>query len=164
MKYAIKDKDKVLEWLIDQCEQSDLEQLDHVGAIKKVEPDQPEPASGQAGRMKLIYIAGPYRADTPWEVEQNIREAEIAALCVAEIGLVPVIPHSMYRYFNESLSDDYFLRATIDIMTRCDAVYAFRKWMPSKGTDCEIATAKDLDIPVLTSLEHVRDYANEHGL
>ena len=30
--------------------------------------------------MKLVYIAGPFRAPTPWQVEQNVRRAESLAL------------------------------------------------------------------------------------
>ncbi len=30
--------------------------------------------------MKLLYVAGPYRAKSEWQLEQNIRNAEAVAL------------------------------------------------------------------------------------
>ncbi|MCG8435902.1 MAG: hypothetical protein MJA83_17910 [Gammaproteobacteria bacterium] len=42
--------------------------------------------------MKIVYIAGPFRAKTPWRVEQNIRKAESWALHVWKMGAVAVCP------------------------------------------------------------------------
>src|SRR4051812_24706808 len=44
-------------------------------------------------RMKLIYIAGPYRAATEWQVVQNIRRAEALALAVWQSGAACICPH-----------------------------------------------------------------------
>lgn len=110
----------------------------------------------------LIYIAGAYRARTPWEVERNVRAAETTALHVACMGAVPVCVHSMYRFFDkaEDLTPDYWIEATIEIMRRCDAVLVLRgvETEQSKGTQGEIAEAKRLGLPVFTGLSLFSDW------
>ena len=103
----------------------------------------------------LVYIAGAYRARTPWDVESNVRAAESMALCVASMGAVPVCVHSMYRYFDraDGLSALYWLEGTLEIMRRCDAVLVLRGRASeeSEGTKGEIEEAKRLGLPIFAS-------------
>lgn len=99
-------------------------------------------------KYKLVYIAGPYRDKSAWEVEQNIREAEVAGLDIARMGAVPVVPHTMYRFYQGVLSDRFWLDATLEIMTACDAVYMLPSWESSIGATCERRYAKKIGIPV----------------
>lgn len=62
--------------------------------------------------MKLIYIAGPYRAETAYEIECNVRKAERMALAIACEGMVPVCPHTMYRFFHGYQTEAFWLEAT----------------------------------------------------
>ncbi len=39
--------------------------------------------------MKCVYIAGPFRGETSWEVEKHIRHAEELAYEVARLGAMP---------------------------------------------------------------------------
>jgi hypothetical protein len=87
--------------------------------------------------MKHVYIAGPYRGKTSWEVENNIRNAENAGFDVALLGAVPVIPHTMYRHFNGTLEDDFWLRATLSLLKRCDAMLLIPGWRRSEGSLAE---------------------------
>ena len=98
--------------------------------------------------MKLIYIAGPFRAKSGWEVEHNIREAEELALIVAETGAVPVCPHTMYRFFNGVLPDQFWLDATLDLLRKCDAILLVPRWRESQGAKGERDEAMSLGIPV----------------
>ncbi len=43
----------------------------------------------------LVYVAGPFRARSPWEVERNVRAAETATLALASMGAVPVCATSI---------------------------------------------------------------------
>lgn len=97
--------------------------------------------------MKLIYIAGPFRGLTAWDIEQNIRGAEGWALTVAASGAVPVVPHSMYRYFQGAMKDEFRLEATLEILRRCDAVLLTPGWRKSQGSLGELAEAQRLGIP-----------------
>ena len=94
--------------------------------------------------MKLIYVAGPFRGETPWDVEQNIRNAEEIGLELAEQGWVPVIPHTMYRYFDKRCSDEFWLDGTLELMRRCDALHLCPGWERSSGSRAELAAWRDL--------------------
>lgn len=97
--------------------------------------------------MRLVYVAGPYRAPTAWDVEQNIRRAEEWAYKVAEIGHIPICPHTMYRYFNGTMTDDFWLKATLGLLRRCDAAVFIPDWRKSSGSLAEHAEVEKLKIP-----------------
>lgn len=118
---------------------------------------------------KLIYIAGPYRAKTPWLVEQNIRAAEEVGAAVVTLGAgaYPIIPHTNTRGYFEALCDDaeYWLGATLELMRRCDGVLTMETWRESSGATAERKEALRLGIPVFKSLgdlEHVLFNELEH--
>ena len=98
--------------------------------------------------MKVVYIAGPYRADGAWEIEQNIRRAEEAGLHIAHLGVTPLIPHTMTRFMQGTLTDKYWLEATLELMRRADALYLLNGWEASSGSRGEKAEAERLGLPV----------------
>lgn len=111
--------------------------------------------------MRLIYIAGPFRAPSAWQVELNIRDAEalghrVMANSNGELGAV--IPHTMYRFFDKSLPDSVFLEASLELMRRCDGVLLARDWVGSAGTRAEVAEAERLGIPVFGDLKCLLGY------
>ncbi len=105
--------------------------------------------------MPVVYIAGPYRANSPWLVEQNIRAAETAMRAVVDIGMVPLCPHTMTRYMDGS--DDYWLAATLELMRRCDAVLLTYPAAAedSIGTRAEVDEALRIGIPVCSALDEL---------
>jgi hypothetical protein len=118
--------------------------------------------------MIKVYIAGPYRGCNAWVVENNIRRAEAAAMQVmASSGLdygsipnmVAVCPHSMYRYFDGTLTQQFWLDATEELLRVCDIVYVFGRSEGSAGTTHEIRVAERLGIPVCRSLDLVWEAA-----
>jgi hypothetical protein len=98
--------------------------------------------------MKTVYIAGPFRAETAWLIEENIRNAERVGLLVASMGAIPFIPHSMYRFFSGEKSDEYWLEATLELMRRADALVLCRGWRDSSGSRGEFEEAKRLGMPI----------------
>lgn len=50
--------------------------------------------------MKIIYIAGPFRASTAWGIAENVRAAERVGLEVARAGAMPLIPHANTAHFH----------------------------------------------------------------
>jgi len=98
--------------------------------------------------MKLVYIAGKFRGPTAWDIEQNIRRAEWVGMEVARLGAAPLIPHANTRFFHGTLTDEFWLAATLEMLDRCDAVQLVQGWPESKGTLAEIERARARGIPV----------------
>jgi hypothetical protein len=102
---------------------------------------------------RLIYIAGPYRAATTWQREQNSKGRSIVGVAVAKAGAYPVIPHSITAHFDAAhltseASDDLWLPGTLELMRRCDGVLLLPGWKESKGSCAEHAEAAARGIPV----------------
>jgi len=101
--------------------------------------------------MKKIYVAGPYRADNAWGVEKNIRKAEELGMELARAGFNPMIPHTMFRYFNGTLTDEFWLKATMEWLETCDAIALVKGWGHSDGAVKEYDRAIELGFQVLQS-------------
>ena len=84
--------------------------------------------------MKVVYIAGPYRAATAWQIEQNIRRAEAVALAVARLGAMPLCPHALTRFYHGELTDEFWLDGTAELLKRCDASMHVIGWEFSEGS------------------------------
>jgi hypothetical protein len=108
--------------------------------------------------MKVVYIAGPFRASTAWEIQQNVRRAEEMALDVAKLGAMPLCPHKNTEHFHGLLSDTFWLIGTLELMCRCDAVMVLPEWAGSAGTKGEIAAAEKRGIPVFHMLSRLEKW------
>jgi nucleoside 2-deoxyribosyltransferase len=92
----------------------------------------------EGSRVKLVYVAGPYRAPTQWECEQNIRRAEAMAYEVALAGAYPVCPHTNTRmWFEASQPSEFWIEASLLLMRRCDAAIFAPDWQRSSGARAE---------------------------
>lgn len=91
--------------------------------------------------MRVVYIAGPFRAASAWEVEQNIRRAECLALEAWRSGFAVICPHTNTRFFSGAAPDEIWLEGDLEILRRCDAVLLLPKWQESPGTRAEVAEA-----------------------
>lgn len=96
----------------------------------------------------LVYIAGPFRAKTPFLIEENIRSAERVGLRVCEAGAAALIPHTMYRFFQHSLPDAFWLDAGLDLLRKCDAIVMGPGWRSSTGSCREREVAILRQMPV----------------
>jgi hypothetical protein len=84
--------------------------------------------------MKVVYVAGPYRAPDAWRVEQNIRAAEEVAFEVAKLGHSYICPHTNARYFDGTLTAQFWIDMTMQLMLRCDGVVLAPGWEDSAGS------------------------------
>lgn len=100
-------------------------------------------------KPKLVYIAGPYRGANAWEVEQNIQRAEAIAADVFETGHYPLCVHTMYRNFDGTMTGQFWLDATMEMMRRCDVVLILPHSDNSEGTRGEMLEAMARRIPIL---------------
>jgi len=111
-------------------------------------------------RMPVVYVAGPYRAKSQAGIEMNITAAKHIGLLAIRKGWAPIIPHANTQGLDlcdPTISDEFWLAATMVLMRRCDAVVLVPGWEASSGTLAEIEEAQLLGIPVLkdiSSLPH----------
>ena len=99
--------------------------------------------------MKLVYVAGPYRAKTEWELEENIRRAEALALDLWREGIAVICPHKNTAHFGGAADDGAWLLGDLEMMRRCDAVVVTSHFEGSTGTLAEIQDAGSRGIPVV---------------
>lgn len=108
--------------------------------------------------MKLIYVAGPYRASTGWGVDQNIQRAREIGAQVAEAGGLPVVPHANTAHYDGIQNDTFWLDGTLELMRRCDAVLMSPTWEKSMGSRGEHAEAIKRGLPVFYELSALREW------
>lgn len=97
--------------------------------------------------MKVVYVAGPYRASSAWKIAENIRDAERAGLLVARLGAMPLIPHANTAHFQGELTDDFWLEGTLALLKKCDAIFMGIGWEHSSGSRSELEFAKSVGMP-----------------
>jgi len=99
--------------------------------------------------IKVIYVAGPYRAETRSEIGLNILRAEKVAKRLWEDGYAVICPHANSAHFDGVVADRCFLEGDIEILTRCDAIYMMKNWQDSEGAMAEHAVAMELDMEII---------------
>jgi len=116
-------------------------------------------------KMHLIYVAGSYRADHPYQVKLNIQAAERTGMEVAKLeNAFPVIPHCCCAHWDGLRDGQYFIDGTMEMMLRCDAVLLVlgsnlrtsADYKSSPGTVGEVEAARKTGIPVFTKLADLR--------
>ena len=108
--------------------------------------------------MKVVYVAGPFRGKSHWDVEENIRRAERLALEVWRSGAACVCPHTNTRFFDGAADDSVWLDGDLEILARCDAVVMTDDWQRSSGARAEEAYAREKNIPVFYALDALREW------
>lgn len=96
--------------------------------------------------MLAVYIAGPYAGGTHLIRERHILEARELGARVALLGVLPVIPHSNSAHFGDVMPAEFWYRAGIELLSRCDALIATNPYTTSVVTRREIDFAKSHDI------------------
>lgn len=99
--------------------------------------------------MQVAYIAGPFRAENAWEIEQNIRRAENVALEYWRDGYAVICPHTNTRFFQGAAPDSVWLQGDIEIMRRCDLVVFIPGWELSDGCRAEMDICREEGIHVV---------------
>jgi nucleoside 2-deoxyribosyltransferase len=116
--------------------------------------------------VKVIYIAGPYRATNPdgspdmFRVQWNVMEAMTQALEVWRRGAIALCPHANTMFFTgaESLPDAVWLEGDLELLRRCDAVLTTPRWRFSEGAKAEVRFAVENGIPVFHDLLQLEEW------
>jgi hypothetical protein len=106
--------------------------------------------------MKVVYVAGPFRAPNSWEIEENIRRAERLSLEVWRLGAACVCPHTNTRFFQGAADDSVWLDGDLAILGRCDALLLTHDWARSSGARAEKQYADERAIPVFKTLDELK--------
>jgi len=89
--------------------------------------------------MKVVWIAGPYRAATAQEIEANIGRAAQRAQQAADEGHFPITPHLLTRGLHAP--EALWLSGCLAVAQRADEVWLVDGWADSHGTLEEVRAA-----------------------
>ena len=100
-------------------------------------------------RKMVVFISGKYSG----KVEENIAFAETFARVLWDEGYTVVCPHLNTANFDEDGATSWkdYLAGDLEILSRCDIVFALPNWKDSKGSKIEIDYALRQSIPVVES-------------
>jgi hypothetical protein len=110
--------------------------------------------------MLVVYVAGKFTGKTAWDVECNIRKAETLGLEVSRLGCSPLIPHTNTRFFMGEGTYEFWIQATLALLTRCDCIITTDDWEQSSGARGEVKYANEHGIPhfrTIAELKHAID-------
>lgn len=107
----------------------------------------------------VIYIAGPYSAETHAERIVNTERAMQAGHEVLQRGHWPFIPHLLH-FFDDwrwwqhhgRLGPEDYMQWDFATLRRCDALLYVA---PSPGADRELALARELRLPIYLSADDI---------
>jgi hypothetical protein len=111
--------------------------------------------------LPVVYIAGPYRAPTPWQVLGNVRAAQEVALQVWKLGAVALCPHSNTGLFDGECVDEIWLEGDLELLRRSDALLLTEGWQASRGAQREYQLAVELGLPVFEVLGRLKRWVEE---
>lgn len=108
--------------------------------------------------MRLVYIVGPYTGADWIKTGENIDRAEEFSFLVAQLGAMPVCPHSLTRRKSIATAQPYefWIAGTMRLLERCDAAVTAPGWRNSRGSVGEVARAGELGIPVFHGIQASR--------
>jgi hypothetical protein len=106
-------------------------------------------------RLKIVYVASPYHADTPEEMEKNRQSALAACEEAYRLGrltgerVVPLTPLVNFPYLNENdpKERDEALRSGLSLLSKCDELWVAGDHV-SEGMRNEIRAAVRMEKPV----------------
>ena len=108
--------------------------------------------------MIVVYVAGPYRGKTSWDIENNIRRAEEIAYELWIRGVAAICPHTNCRFFQGIAPDATLLEGTMEMLRRCDGVIFLPGWQLSEGSVLEHTEARSLKMPIFYNITDVERY------
>src|SRR5260370_42497834 len=115
-------------------------------------------------RNLRIYIAGPYTATEPMDLERNTKSAIDVGIALLKMGHTPFIPHLPHyvdlraKESNIDISWSEYMRWDEAWLRQCDALLYLA---PSRGADIELQTAQSLGKTIFYHLDEVPRIAGD---
>ena len=116
--------------------------------------------------MKVVYVAGPYRAEKEWFIKKNIDNAEKASIEVWRNGGVVICPHKNSAFLGGACDEHNFLVGGLELLKRSDAIYVISTYnedtgVISEGTLEEIKLAEQLNYPIFYEMDKLIEWLKE---
>lgn len=107
-------------------------------------------------RPPIIYVTGPLSAFdvdgkiNMFTVARNITEAKRVGFIVAQLGGMPVIPHTNTgSFFNwPDVAESHWIAGCLELVRRSDAIVTIEEWQYSTGAQKEMRLATDRRMPI----------------
>ncbi len=93
---------------------------------------------------KVIYVAGPYRADCENNLFENIMRARAKARELWHEGWTVICPHANSMFMGDKDDFQLFLDGGLELVRRSDAIYMLAGFEKSEGSLQELALAREL--------------------
>lgn len=114
--------------------------------------------------MRVIYVAGPYRASGMNGVLDNIMLARSFARQLWLKGWAVICPHAnTFMMDGPDLPSMAFLDGDMEMVSRCDAVFMLPGWEYSEGAIMEENTARVHGLAVYHNMQEVPDECKPQG-
>ena len=98
--------------------------------------------------MKLVYVIGPYRAESISGIVENIRSAEGLSKVLWHMGYAVLCPHMNSSLMDGLVPDERFLAGAKIMLSLCDLAVVLPGYRKSAGSKAEIRWAQSEEIPV----------------
>ena len=113
--------------------------------------------------MRRVYVAGAYSDNNVIGVLTNMRLGMRASTEVFLAGFAPFSPWLDYHFVlqlqgDEQITVEDFYEYSLAWLRAADVVYVLPDWEQSKGTRAEIAEAERHGIPVVYSMEELKQW------
>lgn len=115
--------------------------------------------------IKIVYVAGPYRAKSGAhdgsvynEIEENIRQAEAAAIRLWSAGFGVLCPHLNTNHFEvkcPNIPTEAYLITDLRLLAACDIIYLLPGWEGSEGSVGERNLMRVLGRPIYDNIERL---------
>jgi len=94
-------------------------------------------------RQQMIYVAGPYTANSRSQVKANIAQAEAIGEQILAAGHIPIIPYKITSFWDERdafkhwQNQDWLQKFYLPLLDRCDGAFFIPGWEQSEGAIIE---------------------------
>ena len=99
--------------------------------------------------MNVIFICGPYRGKEDIDILKNIIRAEGWARKFWADGLAVICPHKNSSFMSGEIPEEKFLEGYLEILSRCDILFAMPGWEKSEGARAEVKEARRLRMDII---------------
>lgn len=104
-------------------------------------------------RNQIVYVAGPYSAQTMGEIKMNIKRAEIYAAILWAKGYTVICPHKNTAFMDGIVSYEKFMDGCLTILSRCNILFLMPGYEQSEGAKREYRFAQKKGIRIVKKLE-----------